>query len=134
MNLKQRILGDLVVFDDGCSDEMIREVPERNGAGRRSPADWVALALAVPAAWLFWIYVAQPVWSFIDDVVEASRMDLVRQESISHMVGKCYTSAIGSLGAVISIENGTTVKMAFKGGVTGTYPVSALKPAECPVL
>ncbi|NTF16852.1 hypothetical protein G6L37_00235 [Agrobacterium rubi] len=120
------------MFDGGYSDDLARRNADRSGTRDRSLGDWIAFGLAVPAAWLFWGYVIAPVWQFVDEVSEAARIDQARQADISHMLGKCYKSAIGSVGAVIRIDSGTEVKMAFRGGVTGAYPVSALSPADCP--
>jgi hypothetical protein len=121
------------MFNDGYSEEIARRTAT-DGSREKSLSlgDYVAFAAAIPAAWLFWAYVAQPVWHFTSEVYEAARVDEARKESISGMLGRCYSTVMGSVGAVIRIENGTTVKMAFKSGITGTYPVDSLRQTDCP--
>lgn len=120
------------MFNDGYSEEMARRSASAPRQKSLTFGDYVAFAAAVPAAWLFWAYVAQPVVQFTREVAEAARIDEARKESISGMLGQCYSTAIGSVGAVVRIENGTTVKMGFKSGITGTYPVASLVKATCP--
>ncbi len=121
------------MFNDGYSEEMARRAAADTPRNKSMTfGDYVAFAAAIPAAWLFWAYVAQPVWHFTSDVYEAARADEARKENISGMLGRCYSTVIGSVGAVIRIDNGTTVRMAFKSGITGTYPVESLRQADCP--
>lgn len=121
------------MFNDGYSEEMARTTAESTSRGKSmSFGDYLAFAAAIPAAWLFWAYVAQPVWHFSQEVAEAARLDEARKVSISGMFGYCYSTPIGSIGPVIRIESGTTVKMAFKSGITGTYPVVSLQKVACP--
>lgn len=120
------------MFNDGCSEGNARRRAGRGNDRTKSPADWLAVILAVPAGWLFWIYVALPTWDFVADVSELARADRARMEMLSPMLGRCYVTPVGAVGAVIRIENSSDVKMAFKDGIIGNYPVAMLKDAECP--
>jgi hypothetical protein len=123
---------ELFVFNDGYSEEMARRSASAPRQKSLTFGDYVAFAAAVPAAWLFWADVAQPIWQFTREVAEAARLDETRKESISGMLGHCYSTPIGSVGAVIRIDSGTTVKLGFKSGITGSYPVASLEKAVCP--
>lgn len=120
------------MFADGYSEEMARRRAAEGKVRKRTAADWISLALAVPLAWAFWIYVGQPVWAFAEEVLSDARLQEERRASIEHMVGHCYKSGLGSTGLAIRIEDGDTVRLAFQSGITGVYPVSAISPAPCP--
>lgn len=121
------------MFNDGYSEGMVRrQAADAFRERSMTFGDYVAFTLAIPAAWLFWAYVAQPIWQFTREVAEAARVDEMRRESISGMLGHCYSTPLGAVGAVIRIDSGTTVKLGFKSGITGSYPVASLQKTTCP--
>jgi hypothetical protein len=116
------------MFHDGYSEELAGRNPGR----RRGVLDYAAFFLAVPAAVLFWSYVVSPIWSFTEEVVERFRTSQARMAEMKDMVGRCYSTPIGSVGAVLRHESGFTVKIGFASGITGVYPAESLAKADCP--
>lgn len=121
------------MFHDGYSEEIARlQVTRRNPAKTLGLSDYAAFVLAVPAAALFWIYVISPVWGFTEEVIAMSHANQAKMAEMSDMVGRCYTTPIGSVGAVLRVESGSSVKMGFASGITGVYPAASLTKTDCP--
>lgn len=119
-------------FNDGYTEELSRRQPEPQQR-RMSVGTMISFIAAIPAAWLFYGYVAQPVWNLGQDIVVMTRQDQANRLVLEPMVDGCFDNGLGAVGIVMSVETGSTVKIAFASGIVQVYKASSLRPVACPV-